>query len=375
MNSRFKKFSLVLFLPVIALLVLTGCEETTKIGIFGKQRMESVAGQDGCSPVKIGKGIMMWTFGDTILGYWTPEVSENTTFEQSGTMTGMISNSVAFSEIPDDENVENLNFTYLKDNGVVKAFISPDESESAQGIFFWAMGGIKLHQKVYVSYTMIQYDPVLWFKIHGSGLAVWEKPADWKVGDEVNFTKLGVIFKSDEPAFGDYFMEHNGYVYVLGRRAAKDFKVPMCIARVKPEKISDRSSYEFLMADGSWTTDVNNAENFFNDVSGEPSITYNEYIKRFVIVYCSLDGNIKLVHFKKFSELASSEVKNVYTPDKLPVISTRPFIFYYSGKEIFHTREAIYAVYMNPAIYQPILIKIPYWKLLDEEALKELGIE
>jgi hypothetical protein len=93
---------------------------------------------------------------------------------------------------------------------------------------------------------------------------------------------------------------------------------------------------------------------------GELSLSYNDYLKKYLIIYCSLDGTIKYLAFKNFSLIKNEKARELYVPPLLPKIKSRPNLYYYSGKEILYTKKGIYAIYINPAIYQPILIKIPY---------------
>jgi hypothetical protein len=62
-----------------------------------------------------------------------------------------------------------------------------------------------------------------------------------------------------------------------------------------------------------------------------------------------MDGKIKYTGFKDFALIPKTEAKAVYVPPALPEIPSRPHLYYYSGKEILHTKKGIYAIYINPA--------------------------
>jgi hypothetical protein len=336
-------------------------------GIFGESRKNSVIGQDGCTSIPIGN-TMMWTFGDTILGTWKGYLSVSSTFEDAAVMKDMISNSLAFTSIPDDVRINNLNFIFYKEKGAVSQFIKPIPPEDPLIWRFWAIDGIKIENTVYVYYITIFIDKnatqnnksFLPIRVMGVGLAEWRKPDAWKPGESVNFMRTVKLFHEGEPVFGDSVILHGDYLYLIGHGPAFEKRVPAYIARVSVSSLKKRSAYEFLDSMGGWTRNIKSANPIINDVMGELSLTYNEFLKQYVIIYCSLDGKIKSIVFPDFSQLKNKKAAVVYVPPPLPEIKSRPQLFYYSGKEIFHTQKAIYAIYINPAIYQPILLKIPY---------------
>ena len=147
---------------------------------------------------------------------------------------------------------------------------------------------------------------------------------------------------------------------MIGHGRPVNNMVPAYIARVKTADIKNRNAYNFLDGQNLWSPDIKKARPLLYDAIGELSFAYNEYLKKFIIIFCSMDGKIKYAGFKDFALITKTEAKVVYVPPVLPDISSRPHLYYYSGKEILHTKHGIYAIYINPAIYQPMLIKIPY---------------
>ncbi|MBN2160033.1 MAG: DUF4185 domain-containing protein [Spirochaetes bacterium] len=337
------------------------------LGIFGTSRKRSVLGQDGCTPIPIGNA-MMWTFGDTILGTWKGELSSSATFEDSAVMKGMISNSLAFTRIPDDETIADLDFLFYKEEGTVAPFIKHNPGEDPSTWRFWAIDGILIGETVCVYYIIVKIDKSITvsesnpmpIRIEGVGLAEWRKPADWIPGDPVSFRRTVKLFSANEPVFGDSVIRHGDFLYLIGHGPAAGKRVPAYAARVPATSIRNRAAYKFLDDNGRWVAGIKNARPLFQDVMGELSLSYNERLGRYIIIYCSLDGMIKLAAFKDFPLVKSRETFIIYVPPTLPVIPSRPNLFYYSGKEILHTGRAIYAIYINPALYQPMLLKIPY---------------
>ncbi|HSA14360.1 MAG TPA: hypothetical protein P5346_06395 [Spirochaetota bacterium] len=365
-QSRFRKYLIGrIILILIVSCFLFDCKNSGKVeelGIFSPGRLKDVAGHDGFSSIPLGNSLMMWTFGDTIIGTWGKPVSVDTTFEESASFSGMIPNSLAFTQYPDHLTIKNLNFTFSKENGKIVPFIPYKKNENPLKLRFWALDGIMMGNQVYVYYARILVDhsdrnqP---FSVQGMSIASWRIPPGWKIGDTVNFTRRCDLFNGDVPTFGDAVIIKDSFLYLIGHKRTGKGSVSGFIARVKPEALLRSDSYEYLRRDGTWAGKLSEGSPFFNDISGEASLSYNETMGAYLILYCSLGGAIKAVTFSDFKYLFNAKALIIYKPPKLPVIKSRPFLFYYSGKEIVSMRDYIYAIYINPAIYQPMLIKIP----------------
>ncbi|MCU0848200.1 MAG: DUF4185 domain-containing protein [Spirochaetes bacterium] len=354
---------LIILIPVLFCSCRKGpLSEAEDLGIFGKDRKESVLGQDGCTPIRLNDTIMMWTFGDTILGDWKGDLSVYSTFDQIAVMKGMIPNSLAFSESPDDDNFESIKFSYYSKNGKVVPFIT-DRNKNPRIWRYWAVGGIVQSGSAYVFYMIIEIpDAVksLNFKYRGMGLAEWKIPLKWKVGDAVDFSKQSRIFPEDHPTFGDSVIEIDGYLYLSGHGVPDTpSNASAFVARVRKEEIRNLKSYEFLTKDGSWSPDIQESHGMFGDVAGEYSLSFNKKLEEFLIIYCSTAGKIKLGRFREIKKMPEIKPVEIFEPKKISASKDRP-LMYYSAKEIYYTDKAVYAVYMNPAIYQPMLLKIKY---------------
>lgn len=346
---------------IAVLLTLFSCApEVAYLGVFGESRMRNVLGQDGVTPIAIDDSITMWTFGDTILG--TKEsVTVYDTFDESADPKEMISNSLAFSPRATSGNVKALNFTFLKRGGKVVQFIEYRRGEDPRFDRLWALDGLRIDNVVYVFYLVIRITHpgrAFQFKLRAVGLARWEIPGDWRIGDEVHFARRANIFPDDYPGFGASVIQRGGYIYTVGQYSTKDFTSPIKVARVKVGEIEDPRAYAFLTKEGRWISDIDLAEPFLGDVMGECSLSYNEYLKRYVILYCQLwTGKIVMVSFRRFSELFSAQKREIFTMPELRIKDKRK-AWYYSGKEIFSEGPLIYALCINPLEYQPYLLRI-----------------
>ena len=348
------------FIAIVLLLALLSCApEVAYLGIFGESRMRDVLGQDGVTPIALDDSITMWTFGDTILGAGR-SVTVYDTFDEGSDPTEMLSNSLAFTPRIASDNVEDLDFTFFKRGGKVVQFIEFRRGEDPRVDRLWALDGLRIDNAVYVYYLVIRItDPgrAFQFKLKAVGLARWEIPADWKMGDEVHFVRRANIFPDDYPGFGASVIQRGKYIYTVGQYTTEDLTSPIKVARVRVGRIEDPRAYEFLTRDG-WAGDIDLAEPFLGDVMGECSLTYNEYLKRYVILYCQLwTGRIVMVSFRRFSDLFSAQKREIFTMPELRSKDKRK-AWYYSGKEIFSEGRLIYALCINPLEYQPYLLRI-----------------
>lgn len=359
------------------LLFLLSCEtRVEELGVFGESRRAEVLGQDGVTPVPFDGRTVMWTFGDTILGTWKGNVSADATFSERAVIRDMISNSLAFTERPSTSNVKGLRFTFLKEKGRVCPFIRHRPGEDPGRWRFWAVDGVRLGDRVYVYYMLIKIvEPgkAFGFRLTGIGLARWDVPAGWAVGMGVNFRRLPDLFVKppaaagtrepfsggDIPAFGDCVIEKDGYVYTMGHFQGKDFASPVKIARVRPGDIERGAAYEFLAPGGAWTRSLEDAEAFLGDVMGECSLSYDEGLRKYIVLYCQTGtGRIIGVMFGDFAELSHVRKTVLYEPPKLYQVNPAAPAWYYSGKEIFREGRSLYAIYINPLEYQPYLLRI-----------------
>ncbi|HOD15701.1 MAG TPA: DUF4185 domain-containing protein [Spirochaetota bacterium] len=374
-DGKMRYHSKISILVIALVLSCTYCARNARVenlGIFGESRKESVLGQDGCTPIPVN-GIMMWTFGDTIIGSWKGELTSGSTFEETAVMKGMISNSLAFTEVPGDATIKKLRFVFNKKEGAVVPFIETTKAEDPRLWRLWAIDGIKIDATIYVYYMIVFVDKSirprkgeLPIRVMGVGLAEWQMPQGWKPGSPVRFRRIATIFREGEPVFGDSVIRIGDYLYLSGHGPSRDGTVPAYISRVRVSAIRNRNSYEFLDSEGGWSRQLARATPIAADVMGEPSLVYNDHLKQYVFLYCSTDGSIKSILFPDFKHALNKKARVVYTPPALPHIKSREYLFYYSGKEIFQTEKALYAIYINPAIYQPILLRIPYSILLDK---------
>jgi hypothetical protein len=362
-NSSQSFYKVILLSVLIISVTLTSCAHKPKViehGIFAPSRLESVIGQDGVCSINFSEDITLWTFADTITGKWKSEEGRLSADKNEALMDGMLSNSIAWSEKITDKNYKNIHLNFYKEKGRAAQFIKNYKNESHNKHRFWALDGFRTGNKVYVYYLHVYVpDPsqFLNFEVRYVGLARWDIPRGWKPGDKIDFTRLGQLFSKGSPFFGAAVMERDGFVYLAGHFKNASSEFPLSFARVPVEKIEDSTSYSYLSRKGEWVSDIKSAGSFFGDITGECSLSYNNYLKEYVIVYSKVfTGEVTLVRFKDFSRIPSAEKEIVLKVYKAEGASMWP----YSGKEIFSSGNSLFLIYIDPARYQPLLVELRY---------------
>lgn len=337
-------------------------------GIFAPERLESVLGQDGVTPIPFragdGSSALLWTFGDTLLGGWKGPVVTTATlnFNESMDMTSMPCNTMAVSPALSSSNYKSPGFSFYAPGGKVREFIDFRKGENPFVKRMWAAGGAQVGSRVYVYYMDVRTDKTVpgGFVFEGAGLARSEVPEKAEAG-LFSFERVDG-FNAPGLAVGDSVIRRGKYLYVLGRisRSGDGKLGSLCIMRVKPRHIEDFSRYEFLTSRGRWSRRSRGA--FFDDVGGEPSLVFDPFSGVFRIVYMSFaEQAVKAAEFRKFRSFARAPgAETVYHPPE------KEGALYYSAKEVFQERDYFSIIYMDPSVYQPVLVDIPRKDILEK---------
>ena len=328
-------------------------------GIFAVSRLESIIGQDGVCSIDFGDNITLWTFGDTITGNWKNDKGRIESDQNEAVIDGMLSNSLAWSENITENNYKDIQFYFYKKNGRVKQFIENNNNEDPLRHRLWALDGFRYKDRVYVFYAHIfvpDYREFLKFEVLYTGIARWDIPQGWEIGDEFDFKRLGILFEKGEPSFGAAAMIKDNYIYLAGHFQKGEKEFPISIARANIDDAEKRSSYSFLSSEGEWVSDIKEAGNFIGDVSGECSLSFNEYLKEYIIIYSkAFTGDLAIVRFKEFKKFPKSKSLTVH---KNNILIESNKLWPYSGKEVFSLNNRIFAIYIDPVKYQPILVEL-----------------
>ncbi len=228
--------------------------------------------RDGGQTTVVGSRIL-WTFGDTI--FPDPAVDGS----------HLRSNSAAWSDPRDPTRVEDP----VEDGGAPIQFIPFESDEAAynQGtgrgddrIALWPLSAISLSEgTATVFFQAIEVLPgPLNNQAIGSGIATAVPTAAVAARD------TALLFRAPEPSFGSGAVRVGGFVFVHACGPMEGLLFGCRVARVPARDIHVRSAYRFW--DGSrWTADVRAAVFTLRGPSGGLSVSWNQWLGRYLAVY------------------------------------------------------------------------------------------
>jgi len=348
------------------------------LGLQFVKNDQRMCGQDGAFSIPIEGGSTLWFFGDTLVGERTPEESlwypggtwvGHSDMSGKGKIEHMINNTGLV--LPAQTGVEGLHgFEYITDAGKkLRPLIPLENGEDPNWIRVWCLHGIYLRPKVYLYFIKIKMLPEgplpANFEIIGSGLAEGT-PDDWNF-KRVFHNGTDVLWKKNQPQFAAAVLkpENSAYVYLYGARNTGDADgLQRCyLARVKPDKLTDLASYEYL-ASGSpgWSDNIEEAVPLFSGMPNEMSVSFNAHLGCYLSVH-SFDLTGKIVGrtsrepWGPWSEPV--ELYNVKTDNRKPLPYHR---LIYAGKEhpalAGENGKIIYVTYIEFEEYFPHLIEM-----------------
>ncbi len=242
-----------------------------------------IVGQDEAYSVSLGKSVL-WLYGDTFYGRRRPDGKPD--------VEGAVTNSSALTTDQDASDGISGFMPLVDANDNPRAVLPYDPTEKPANLRLWPGHGIKIGSKIYLYYSLIDITgPGEWDFTHaGQGLAVGEDPHQpftrlkWK--DRFDF------WQRHEPRFGVAVIEgKDGMIYVYGRHEEKPNALHL--ARVKPDDIGRLDAYEYLSSTktASWTTELSSAAAIFTDAPPEASVSFNQYLGQFMMLYSRLMEN------------------------------------------------------------------------------------
>lgn len=337
-----------------------------------------MVGQDGAYSIPINDGKALWFFGDTLIGkripgesLWYPGGKPIGSQDLSGVggFEKMLNNCGLILEQKTGKNGLK-NFSYILDkNGEIKQLIPRLENEDKDEFRIWCQDGVKINDKIYLSYIKIRMLPEdifpVTFELVGSGFAVGSEK-DWNF-KRVIFNNDYILWGKDEPKFASaiYFEQKENWLYLYGVLLDEN-KVQQCyVARIKPDDIEHIDKYEYFNSEKSvWTKNLKEAKPIFSNVPNELSFSYNKYLNCYLAIH-SLDLTGKIVArtsqtpFGPWSEpIVLYEIKT-NREKELPYPALT-----YAGKEhpelSDNDGKIIYITYIEFEEYFPHLIEVEF---------------
>lgn len=347
---------------------------------LGKQfenNPNKVVGMDGAYSIP-GRNKILWFFGDTLIGerikgesLWYPggEKIGHGNMAGTGKIEEMLTNTALLVPLGTGINpLKDFNFLQ-RDTHRLKQLVPYLPEEDPDQYRIWCLHGIQLDEKIYLYYQKVEMLaegevlPVN-FKIVGSGLAVGNE-IDWNF-KRMMFNDQTLFWNDHQPQFAASVLnnfENDGFVYCYGV-LKNSAGIQQCyIARVKPEQIEQRSSYEYLAGENNlWDNNIKNAYVVFEGMPNELSVSFNKYLNSYLAVH-SLDLTGKIVaHTAPNPWGPWSDYTELYQVHVKRTIDLPYPILIYAGKEHPELSEddgrILYITYIEFEEYFPHLIRI-----------------
>ncbi|GHO64106.1 hypothetical protein KSC_029980 [Ktedonobacter sp. SOSP1-52] len=228
---------------------------------------KSVAARDGGATALIG-GQLLWTFNDTL-------VAGDSHVRSSSAALAAPTNPLAVHEPLDAKGAPYPFVPFTADEQVYNDSTGKPDDRIAiwpGSVINYQGGGLVYSYKLKVQPGFLNYQFI--------GIAL----AHVQAGKTVATRESGLLFTYPEPDFVNA-MIYNNTVYVFGRPHNMDTSNgPYVAARAPLALATNRSAYTFWNG-SSWTSDVNQAAPLFTDIPGAMTVSYNPYLKQFLVVY------------------------------------------------------------------------------------------
>lgn len=318
-----------------------------------------ITGQDAATSLVLPDGDALWTFGDTIEGPFNSIRNLD--------LRDKLSNTAAI--VPPQNAKHGLpRYRFLT---------APDDRRSRQILPFrsdedpgqsriWPMHGLCTGEHVYLFYHRISLKPGVDvfddFTLDGMGLA------RAKLG-EFAFERLTApdgsleFWKGDQPGFGVFVVEHEGYAYLWGSQMTGMF-----LARTRPESVEGLARYEYLVDAPTdarpdvrprWSKTFQPSAPLFDSVPNEMSASYNAHLGRFVAVHTRMRENEIVVRTAPQLTGPWSAGEVAFRPER----SSDADLFY-AAKEhpelAIDGGRVIYVSFVNSATYVPQLVEVEF---------------
>lgn len=391
-----------------------GIKSVEYLGALFTVNNASVLGHDGAYSVPLDDGRVLWTFGDTLLGKertgYDPEkrlIDEWLNSDWAKENIVMIANSACFVGTKSaEELIRTMPFYIGQTEGcaeeIIPSVLAPNRAGRYRPV--WPMDGICLKDKVYIFTIMVDCGPADPTKgnapdinVFGAGLVKSEYPfvefhrlkptaCPNLPRDPANHPEYQYMWwNCDLDTSGDQIAAYgtgvlkrvmDDYVYIFGSKmTTMEGRVVhgVSLARVRAKYIEDVTKYSYLQGlEGGnpiWTSNPKEAMLVFDGNANEMSISYNEYLGKFVVFYPYI-GDIKPHRVDRFlEEIHMRYADNIWGPWSDPVVvykcqKSRPDDTCYAAKEHPEYAEKggkiTYLTYVSHQRYWPELIRVEF---------------
>lgn len=330
---------------------------TRLLGPLFQNNAVNITGQDAASSILLPTRDALWLFGDSVEGPF--ETIRGLSLDDKLSNTGAV---VPLQNAAD--GIREFRFITSQGGKCARQLIPFVAGETPSAQRLWPIHGTCVGDQIYVFYHRISLIPGVDvfdnFRLDGMGLAC-ARIGQWE------FTRLAAadgtleFWKGDQPTFGVWAEQRDGYVYLWG-----SLMTGMFLARARPDSIADLAGYEYLVeaptgADPDrqprWSGRFEPTASLFDSVPNEMSVSFNQHLGCYVAVHSYLRQNKILMRTAPTITGPWSDAEIVYRPRRI-----KDDDLIYAAKE--HPELArengriIYVTFVNSSTYVPQLVEI-----------------
>lgn len=317
----------------------------------------NVTGQDAATSIQLPTGDALWLFGDTVEGSF--ETIRGLPLEDKLSNTGALVPPQNVSA-----GIEKFCFLTSNDGRRARQLIPYVDGESPAAQRLWPIHGTCVGDDIYVFYHRISLIPGVDvfdnFKLDGMGIARADV-GEWQFERLLAPDGSREFWKGDQPTFGVFVEQRDGYVYVWG-----SLMTGMFLARTRPDSITELASYEYLVEAPTmqeptrvprWSREYAPSASLFDAVPNEMSAAYNRYLGCYVAIHSYLRENQLVMRTADAITGPWSDAEVVYRPQRI-----KDDDLVYAAKEHPElSREdgrIIYVTFVNSSTYVPQLVEL-----------------
>jgi hypothetical protein len=328
-----------------------------RLGSQFRNNSVNISGQDAATSIVLPSDNALWLFGDTVEGPF--ETIRGLPLEDKLSNTGAV--------VPQQDTAEGIQRFYFitsKDSKRARQLIPYVDGESPKAQRLWPIHGTCIGDQIYVYYHRISLidgvDVFDNFKLDGMGIAR-AKVGEWEFKRLEAPDGTREFWKGDQPTFGVFVDESDGYVHLWG-----SLMTGMFLARTRPALIDDLASYEYLVEAPTtnepdrkprWSSTYAASASLFDSVPNEMSAAFNRHLGCYVAIHSHLRENKIVMRTAPAITGPWSDAEIIYRPEK---IKDNDLI--YAAKE--HPELArddgriMYVTFVNSTTYVPQLVEL-----------------
>lgn len=332
-------------------------ESVRNLGSQFQDNTVGATGFDGATSTPLSTGRVLWMFGDTVEGPFESIRELN--------LADKLSNSAAIVATQDaSQGIKKYEFLAQPDGKRPRQVLEFTADENPAVNRVWPMHGVCVGDYIYLFYHRISLiegvDVFENFQLDGMGIA------RAKTSDLV-FERLRApdgsceFWKGDQPTFGVFVEERDGYVYLWG-----SLMTGMFLARTRPDTIAELDSYEYLVsaptlsnpdAKPKWSKTFEPTASLFDAVPNEMSAAFNPHLGQYVAIHSYLTDNKIMLRTAPQIVGPWSDGEVVYRPERKQEKDS-----FYAAKEhpelARENGKVMYITFVNSGTYIPQLIEV-----------------